>query len=156
MADKFIGRGDFSIPSELYDEHEWMTDYLLDGELSTTCSLVYPPTDSECPNCIFDPAMGRSSNIYKPGGPIPFTDHTVCPWCGGQGRKIEDVRESIKLRVYWGGMEVNAAMKQFSKMSSFDVPDGLIFIIGYMYDLPKFERAASVLVNTPVAVREWR
>jgi hypothetical protein len=156
MANKFPGRGDFSIPSALLDEHEWISDALIDGELGTVCTLIYPPTDSECPNCLFDPSTGRSANIYRTGGPIPFVNHTVCPWCGGEGRRSEPVTDSIRLRVYWGGMEVNAAMRQFTKLANFDSPAGLLFVIGYMNDLPKFERSDNILVNSAQTIDEWK
>ena len=156
MANRFSNRADFEIPSELIDEHEWMADELIDGPLGNDCLLVYPPSDSECPNCYYDYEGRRSTNVYKTGGPAPFTNHTECPWCNGVGKLIQDVTEEIRLRVYWGGMEVNAAMKQFNNLQIANVQDGLLFVIGYMNDLPRFERCNSILVNTAVRTDEWK
>jgi hypothetical protein len=159
MSDKFPDRGDFSIPSALFDEHEWMVDYLIDGPIGLDCALIYPPSDQECPNCLFDPSTGSSAGIYKTSGPMPFPNHTVCPWCGGEGRRIEPVTEPIRLRVYWGGMEVNAAVKQFKQLVDtkfIDNPTGLIFVIGYMYDLPKFVRSDGVIINNQITMQELR
>ncbi len=156
MANKFPDRGEFLIPTDLIDEHEWISDALIDGVTGTDCTVFYPPTDSECPNCLFDPATGRSANIYRPGGPQPFANHTLCSFCGGEGRRVDRTTEPMRLRVYWGGMEVNAAMRQFSKLAEqVDSPAGLLFVIGYMYDLPKFERADQIKVLANASVDDW-
>ena len=148
MAGKFPDREDFEIPSLLIDEHEWLADSFIDGETGTDCTLVYPPSDTECPNCLFDPQTGESANIYKDGGPMPFTDHTTCPWCNGFGRGQTPVEESIRMRVYYGGMEVNAAMRQFNMATQLaQDPDGLVFVIGYMNDRPSFERCDSIVIH---------
>lgn len=156
MANKFPDRGEFSIPEGLIDEHEWISDALIDGLTGSDCLVVYPPTDSECPNCLFDPSTGRSANIYRAGGPQPFPNHTVCSFCGGDGRRTERATDDIRMRVYWGGMEVNAAMRQFKKLAeNVDSPDGILFVIGYMYDLPKFERADQIKVLSNENNSEW-
>lgn len=147
MAGKIPSRGDFEIPSALIDEHEWMADELIDGPIGYDCTLVFPAIDSECPNCLFDPTTKRSANIYRTGGPYPFANHTVCPLCDGQGRSTSSPTDTIRLRVYYGGMEVNAAMKMFQNLAgSFGTVDGLIFVIGYMSERPKFDRAETVML----------
>jgi hypothetical protein len=157
MANKFSNRADFSIPESLIDEHEWISDALIDGPLGCNCLLEYPPVDSECPNCLFDPSTGRSAGIYRIGGPAPFPNHTTCPWCGGEGRKLTPVTDTVRLRVYFGGMEVNAAMRQFQNLTkTIDTPDGLIFVIGYKDDLPKFERADAIFVNKDQTIKDYR
>lgn len=153
MANRFSNRSDYSIPTELIDEHEWMSDYFIDGDTGVDCTLIYPPSDSECPNCLYDPGMGRSANIYKIGGPYSFTNHTICPYCGGVGKFSTPVTYDIRLRVYWGSSEINAAMKQFALMGEqkfVSRPAGLLFVIGYMDDLNKFVNADAVLINTTV------
>lgn len=153
MAGRFSDQDDFSIPSELFDSHEWMADSLIDGETGRDCTVVYPPTDSECPNCVFDPVTGRSANIYKTGGLYPFENLTSCPLCGGFGRRTEPSTDTIRLRVYFGGSELVAAMKQFSKLGStdFSAPEGLVFVIGYIYDRSKLERANNIMIPNPGA-----
>lgn len=53
---------------------------------SVECTLIYGDTKfTDCPNCIFSPLTGKSSNIYEAGGPIPFT-FGICPYCKGAGK----------------------------------------------------------------------
>ena len=156
MANRLSGKADFEIPASLIDCHEWMSDELIDGPTGQNCRLVYPVTNNAvCPNCIYDPRAQRSSGIYKAGGPIPFTNHTVCPWCGGIGRTNRAVEESIRLRVYWstpnwrdtGGGGPRGVVED---------PNNHCWVIGYMTDLPRLEKAERVLVDSDVAgVRRW-
>jgi hypothetical protein len=150
MANVFPSRGDFLLPSELIDEHEWMADFLLDGETGHTCTLYYPSKPTECDNCLIDPSTGRSSHIYKVGGPIPFQNYTVCPRCGGSGRNVLPQTEEISLRVYWNSKDwIDVGPK-------FDVADGVAMTIGYMTDLPAMEKAEKILLNTDVQeMRRW-
>jgi len=159
MSGRFSDRADFEIPSDLIDEHEWVSDAFIDGPFGYDCILAYPPSDSECPNCLYDPDSARSANIYKIGGPAPFPNHTVCPWCGGVGKLSIPITDNIRLRVYWGGMEVNAAMRQFKMLNSskfVDGPAGLLFVIGYMDDLQKFARCDLIIVNSNIDKQEIR
>lgn len=152
MSGKFTNRTDFSIPESLIDEHEWMSDALIDGPLGAVCTLYYPDLQTECPNCLFDPQANRSANIYRTGGPNPFPNDTLCPYCGGTGVSAQPVTDTMRVRAYWGGMEVNAAMRQFQNMfnSKFvGSPDGVVFIIGYMNDAVKFQQCTSLVVNKP-------
>lgn len=140
MGGKNKAWGDFIIPSDIFDDAEWMTDGLIDSDTGNSCLLVYPPIASECPNCIFDLASQRSSNIYKAGGPIPFTNGTICPYCGGEGRSLLPSNETIKVRAY------------FDARSFVNVPPGFVGtagqaqIIGYFTDVPKFNRATFLLL----------
>jgi hypothetical protein len=144
MGGKFPASGDFSIPDELIDCHEWMADAFID-DLGKSVKLVYPPKQSECPNCKLDPATGRSSNIYKAGGPVSFRNHTVCPWCEGKGRGMLPASETIQLRIYWD-------QKSWTKISGVDFknPEGLAMTIGYMNDYPKLERADNTLLDSHI------
>ena len=58
-----------------------------------TATLVYPPKQEDCPNCIKQTLGGRSVNIYTPGGPVPFTTGMPCPYCNGQGYNETDTNE---------------------------------------------------------------
>lgn len=143
-------RFDFSIASDLLDTHESMSDAIID-DLGQDCALIYPASIVECDNCILDPSTGRSSGIYKTGGPVPFPNYTVCPRCGGEGREKIEETESITLRVYW-------EPKSWIKLGGVDFaqPDGLAMTIGYMTALPKIERAERILLNSDVQhMRRW-
>ena len=151
MANHSSGIADFTVPSALFDTHEVMVDYFIDGELGFDVTLNYPPSDTECPNCLWDYGANRSANIYKAGGPYPFANLTTCPLCGGAGKATVPVTDSIRLRVYFAGMELNASLKQFNKLAgtNFDISDGLVFCIGYSSDLPKFNRADFITIPNP-------
>ena len=101
MSGKFPGLGDFDIPTEIIDLHEWVADAFIDDEFGHDCSLIYPQQDSQCINCVRDPKTQQSSNIYNGTGPIPFENHTICPRCGGAGKEVDNPKEPIRLRIYW-------------------------------------------------------
>lgn len=65
-------------------------DALLESTaLTLPCRLVFPGKTSPCPNCKFNPATGKSANVYLTGGPIPFTKG-LCPVCKGEGVKYSE------------------------------------------------------------------
>ena len=142
--------GDLSIPSDLLDLHEVGTDAIIDG-LGKICELIYPPKTTECPNCYYDPRTRRSNNIYKSGGPKPFENNTICPWCGGVGRSVASVAEQITLRIYWNPSEWSVVG------STIQNPEGVAQVIGYITDLPKLERAQEIMLNKGVdGIRKYR
>ena len=96
MADKLPNLGNFNIPTSVIDTHEWATDSFIDT-LGKTCQLVYPPKRTQCPNCFLDPRSGRSTNRYRSGGPVPFPNNTICPWCAGEGRKEKQEKPQTKI-----------------------------------------------------------
>jgi len=144
MAGKLPDLGDFTIPAEIYDLHEWMADGYLDGETGSDCTIIYPPKWTECDNCYIDLSTQRSSGKYKAGGPAPFTADTLCPRCNGEGRAQVPVTDNIRLRVYWDRASwIDIGVKLAN-------PAGAAMCIGYLVDLPKLERADKVLLNSSV------
>jgi hypothetical protein len=154
MANRFSNISDFEIPTSIIDCHEWMADELIDGPTGQRCRLIYPITlNAVCPNCIFDPRAKKSSGIYKTGGPIPFTNHTTCPWCGGVGRSSRATEADIRLRIYWRESDWK---KITTTPNSIKTPETTCMIIGYMIDLPKLEKAAFIRLNEDVSgMRKW-
>jgi len=140
----------FTIPSSVISSHSYITDALISGNTGQDCQLIYPVTkNSVCPNCIYSPRQRKSSNIYKTGGPVPFENHTTCPWCGGEGRSSRAVKETIRLRTYW-------SPKDWSITGPVEDPDTSVMVIGYIYDLPKIEKADTILLNKDLsAYRKW-
>ena len=63
---------DFTIPETIYDKHEWISDYFINGPMGSNCKLIYEATQESCDNCTLDNDTNRSSNIYNGTGPIPF------------------------------------------------------------------------------------
>lgn len=141
----------FDIPTTVISDHEFVADSLIDGPTGQDCSLIYPVTKSSiCPNCIYSPRQKKSSNIYKNGGPVPFENHTICPWCGGSGKSSRPIEEGIRLRVYWNP-------KDWSVTGSIEIPNSYAMVIGYMYDLPKLEKAETIMLNTNLKTyNQWR
>lgn len=140
----------FSIPAELFSLHEEIADYFIDGEIGETAQLIYPSKKTECDNCKIDPVTGQSSNIYKTGGPIPFTNHTLCPRCNGEGRLNLPNSDNINLRVYWD------AKSWIDVGIDFNIADSVAMTIGYMSDLHKLEKAQQiVLENTLSGIRRY-
>jgi len=150
MADKIPSLGNFTIPDSVIDAHEWVSDAFIDS-LGKTCILVYPPKITECPNCYYDPRSGRSSGVYRSGGPVSFANNTTCPWCGGEGRSSDNVTEDIKLRIYW-------TPKEWQNIGvPIDAADEMAQIIGYMSDLPKVEKATEIILNKDVqGIKQYR
>jgi hypothetical protein len=151
MAGRFSDRADFDIPTDLIREHEWMCDELIDGPTGTAIKLVYPKKKEECPNCLLDPATGRSMNIYKTGGPVSFPNHTTCPWCGGEGHRSASSTDNLRVRFYtnpkdWVPMDIKLA-----------TTDGIAQMIGYMVHLPKVQRATEIIAYTTVeGINQYR
>jgi len=151
MSGKFPYRGDFSFPSSLIDDFEWIMDSFIDGSIGADCLLIYPPNYNECENCHLDITTGRSNNIYKIGGPISFENHTLCPICNGEGRLTVNISDSIRLRIYtnpkdWQNVGFNV-----------NYPEGSAQIIGYWTDFPKIQRAKFIMVNSDLSgFKEWK
>ena len=151
MSNKIPACGNFDIPGEVIDMHEWIADEFIDGELGSTCTLVFPAKREECDNCIFDPHTGRSSNVYKVGGPISFQIHGICPRCQGRGRLELASTATMRLRTYW---ESSSWREIGIKVAD---PTGRCIVIGYMDELAKFERANTVLLNDELKnIRNFR
>lgn len=141
MSGKKDYLGDFDVPSAIIDDYQWVMDSFIDDtSLGTQCQLIYPPIPSECPNCIIDPASGRSSGKYKSGGPIPFPANTICPWCGSEGSRLEPSTENIRLRTYPSQKDWQNIGMDFKDVA------GVVQIIGYMSDLPKVMRAQRLII----------
>ena len=104
-----------------------------------TVTVVYPPKQEDCPNCVKQTFGGRSVNIYTPGGPIPFSTGMPCPYCGGAGVRLREVTENVEMRVYWD-------KKSFINMGiGVNIPDNSVQTIGYMSDYNKLIRANHII-----------
>lgn len=151
MGGVFLNRENFSIPSSVFDEYNYMMDSFIDGEPGKKCVLVFPPNLSECPNCFLDPNTRRSTDTYKPGGPEQFVDFTICPWCGGEGFRQTENTLSMRARVYYNPKD------WIDVGTNIQAPDGIIQIIGYMSDLPSFQKAVAIIINSELQGHEiWK
>lgn len=124
-------------------------DDLID-QLGKDCKLVYPSNAERCPNCVYDLEAHRSTNVYKPGGPIPF-DSGACPVCDGIGTITTPASESIRFLCQWNPRD------WFIAPGNIRIPEGYMQIKGYLKDMQKVLRAEYIVIQTPIAnVREYR
>lgn len=141
MADKIPAWGNFDIPSEVFDMHEWMTDEFIDGEIGQDCTLHFPAKREACDNCLFDTHTNRSANIYNGTGPTPFANHSMCPRCQGRGYAELPATDTIRLRVYWEKSEWRTLGIKVADSEADCV------IIGYMSDYPRLQRADRIVLH---------
>jgi len=142
MSNPFSG----IITSEFKTLYTNAIDALLeDDACMVQCTLVYEGSKfTDCPNCIFDPVTGKSSNIYVSGGPLEF--HTgICPYCGGMGRIEDKQTESIYLLPLWNYRDWIgwAGTAEGSRAA-----DGMIQTISKMSTITSIKRAKEVIINT--------
>ncbi len=71
------------------------------NQLGTNVHLEFNPIKTPCPNCTFDNIRKRSTGIYIPGGPRPFSRGRQCPWCKGRGFEETPVQKCIKCLAKW-------------------------------------------------------
>lgn len=111
--------------------------------LTIPCSLVYETTKiSECPNCIYDTMSRKSSNQYKPGGPILFSNGQTCPFCLGSGVTNSSVAEK----------QVHFAVLTDSKnfigpINKVDIDAQTICSIDYLDNIKK---CSKIIFNTDI------
>ena len=132
-----------TIPSGVFTKYNELADAMITN-FGVRCTLVYPEKRTECTNCTPITFGGRSTSIYKAGGPVAFTTGFICPLCEGQGFTRTENTEKITLRVYWNRKEwIDVGFET-------DIPDSTIQTIGYMTDFPKLNKAKNLLVHDTI------
>jgi hypothetical protein len=126
MSNPFAG----IITSDFKLLHKQAIEALLENTaLTVPCEVTLAGTKyTQCVNCVFDAVSGKSSNRYKSGGPIPFTQG-LCPYCNGVGRKQIVTTEDIYLMPIWDSKKwilsnpnlktADISVQTMSKLSSF-------------------------------------
>lgn len=112
-------------------------------QLGKDCLLVYPPIYEDCLNCIFDEIGNKSSNHWKSGGSIPFSNGSVCPNCSGQGKHAIEMTKAIRLLI-------SSDLRSFTKglPPNIQVPDGAILTKGKMIDFADVLQCRKIIVQT--------
>jgi hypothetical protein len=102
------------------DTHKYMIDALLeDTALTVECTLHYLETKfTVCTNCYPNNIGGKSSNIYRPGGPIPFS-HGLCPYCNGLYKISATASDTLYLMTIWDSKRW--LLDTFAKTAKIDV-----------------------------------
>ena len=115
---------------------------LYDSACTLPCTVYYGVTKYEdCANCIYDPIGNKSSNRFQSGGPVPFPFGTICPMCGGNGKRGVETSESLNMMVIFDA-------KQFVNIGTIANPDGMIQVITFSDRAPKLRRAKEIVVTT--------
>lgn len=117
---------------------------LSDTGLTIPCSLVYETSRIiNCPNCIYDTISKKSSNQYKGGGPLPFSNGQTCPFCLGSGTTSSAVAETaIKLAV------ITDSKKFIGVVNSPNIVAQTICSINHLNIIKK---ASKIIFNTDIS-----
>lgn len=127
------------IPSGIFSIYYNVCDEILNNNyLSNLYTVYYPPIKQSCSNCNTGYFGGVSKNVYKHGGPAPFTGS--CPLCGGNGYRELESTDTLRLRVYW-------SRKDWIKISNIDISQAQVMIIGFKTDINKIERMNEIELN---------
>lgn len=121
-------------------------DFLINNG-GLNCLLIYPDRQEDCPNCEFDSLSNRSANVYTAGGPVPFTNGDVCPYCDGVGLKYQPVTETIKMIVVWNPKEW-ISLPQANKIDVVKTPRTMIQTWAFSSDIPKILNAQRIRFET--------
>lgn len=130
------------IPSGFISKFQELNDSLV-SELGKQCLLIYPVKRTACSNCIPNPLTKKSSGVYKAGGPKPFTNGEICPWCDGNGYFEQESTDTITARVYW-------EVKNWEKLNIPNVrkASDVIEIRGFLTDKPKLLQCEFLQIDS--------
>lgn len=124
---------------ELYREG---VDAMINQINNTPCKIFYPPSKTECPNCtlvtLFD---SSSNNIYKAGGPAPFSTG-LCPVCSGAGFREVFYSEEVIFRCYFNKKD----WRKFGSSIVLETSDCMV--LGDIVHMPKLVQCSHIQVNT--------
>jgi hypothetical protein len=122
-----------SVPSGIFSIYNEAVDNIW----AKSVTFVYPETTEECPNCHFNGM--KSNGVYKSGGPYPFDDGSLCPYCNGEGLKLTEATDTTTARIYYNrrdwtdvGFPVN-------------IQNADAQIVFKMTDLPKVQKAKYII-----------
>jgi hypothetical protein len=122
-----------SIPSGIFEKYEEFADAMI-THFGTPCKLLYADKIEVATETVDHVKQRRTMNIRDTNTPGGFGR-------GGTTYKTIEAEEDITLRVYY-------TAKDWKKIGNFDLADGSIMCIGYLTDLPKINKAHTLIVNT--------
>lgn len=126
------------IPDCVFAKYKKYADAMIE-ELGIICQLVYPSEPKPVTVSVPHIKQRMSMDIR---GENDFAR-------GDQSLITEEVKEDIKLRVYW-------SKKQYQKMADVNVPDGTIMCIGHLRDMNKLERASFLIIYDSQKNKDFR
>jgi hypothetical protein len=130
----------FSIPSGIINQYQEVVDAII-NDLGKDITLVYPPKQVACTNCVADTIGNKPGSHYITGMPIPTFKTVGCEQCGGTGYRAQEATEVIRANLYW-------APKDFIKLiPGVDIPNGAVAMRSFLHQLPKLERCDTILAH---------
>lgn len=121
---------------------------LEDTALTVPCKLVYENTKlQDCPNCIYDAISGRSSNQFQSGGPLPFINGQICPYCGGIGSLSFTNDEIIYLGIIKSPFFNNSSLD----LENVNFVDGKIQSLCEIKYYAKIKNVSHIIVDTNIS-----
>lgn len=115
-----------------------------ENSLSSLCTLRFNNSITNlCNNCIYDPVLNLSSNMYNGTGPSPFPDQSICPVCMGLGHKQYNNNEySVWLAVIFDS-------KNFINISNrtVNIPDNSVQTICKISELNRIKNCNELIIN---------
>ena len=115
--------------------------------LTVPCKIYFENTKlQDCPNCLYDPISQRSSNQYQSGGPIPFVDGQICPYCIGNGNLTFSAEETVYLGII---KPVFFGMDKL-ELNSVNFIDGMIQSLCSIDLYSKLKNASYIIVDTNI------
>lgn len=122
-----------SIPSGIFSIYNEAVDNIW----AKPVTFVYPEVREECPNCYYNGY--KSNGVYKAGGPYPFDNGSLCPYCNGEGYKMTESTETVTARIYY-------SRKDWTDIGiPVNIPNAMAQIVFKMTDLPKVQRAKYII-----------
>lgn len=121
------------IPTGIFKEF----NQAVDNFWSKSLTFFYPEVQEECSNCFYNGY--RSNGVYKAGGPYPFDNGSLCPYCNGEGLKVVEPTDSTTARIYYdrkNWLDVGTPV---------NVPDTAAQIIFKMTELPKVQKCKYII-----------
>lgn len=117
------------------------------AEFGKNCRVVYPARWAACVNCVNDPVGRKSANRWRHGGPLQFPAGTPCPLCSGQGGHQADApTEDVRLKVEWEPLRFWVPFPGLDLRA----PHSVCQTKGFVWDLPRLQKADHLLVQLPV------
>ena len=128
-----------SLPTGFIDKYTEACDFFINNDvIGRSCTVIFPPKRTACSNCIVRPVGTSSTNIYRHGGPAPFT-FGKCGLCGGNGYKETEITDTVRLRIYWNRAD-------WIKVGNINIDNADVMIIGFISDLSKILKSIEILL----------
>lgn len=119
------------------------------GGLGKHCKLLFDPKRTKCPNCYWDQQNQRSANHYRPGGPQPFPDGSLCPVCLGKGVIEQEVSQDIVMLCNFNPRTWLVLPGLDPSTINLQIPGGAVQTKGWMTDMEKVLQSRRMILDFP-------